>query len=487
MIDITRLRGFVAEGLKAIRAEVVDAEIFAAWNEQLIARLNYTSEIPCNGVQEPKSSSAYGVGVLATFRDGEELRVGYGSESGDLSIAGLRLALDKARRNAVHDPDFKSLPSPIGEKPTLERYHDPKAMELADETLVDLGWQALEGALVTFRAAGRLSSLIVNGDITVQKEKMAIKSTTGIEESDETTILMATITTMIEQENVKGTGWSTGPNLSSFSAYEAGREAARSALNTIGGQRIASGTYSVVFGPQAVTELADNLLIPSLSLDSIEAASSPYTGKLGLRIMSPLLHIYDHGALPGVMASKRVTCEGLPTGRTDLVERGILVGFLADDYTAKKLETNVRTFVPRSGFRFGGDGRSFRQRPSIFATNLVIEGAEELRHDELLARVGTGLYIGRIWYTYPINGLGPGDFTCTVVGDSYLIEDGKLAQPLKPNTVRLNDNFIHLFQQIIGVSRDKKPTLVWSAEETVVAPELAVSRVHVENIAEYMG
>jgi PmbA protein len=487
MIDIAELRRCVADGLEAIRSEVVDAEVFASWNEQLIARLNYTSDIPCNGVQEPKSSAAYGVGVLATFREGDELRLGFGSEPGDLSLAGVRLALEKARRNAVHDPDFKSLPSPSAEQPTLDQYHDPKVMDLADETLVDLGWEALEGALLTFRAAGQLTSLIVNGDVTVQTEKMAIKSTRGIEASDETTILMATITTMIEKENVKGTGWSTGTSLSTFSAREAGREAARSALHTIGGRRIASGAYTVIFGPQAVTEICDNLIIPALSLDTIDSSSSPYAEKLGLHIMSPLLHIYDDGAIPGAMASKRVTCEGLPTGRTDLVERGVLVGFLTDDYTAKKVGTALRTFVPRSGFRFGGGGRSFRQRPDIFATNLVLQGEEEISHEELLARVGTGLYIGRIWYTYPINGLGQGDFTSTVVGDSYLIENGRLSQPLKPNTVRINDNFIHLFQHIIGITREKKSTLVWAAEETVVAPEVALQGVHVENIAEYMG
>jgi predicted Zn-dependent protease len=71
------------------------------------------------------------------------------------------------------------------------------------------------------------------------------------------------------------------------------------------------------------------------------------------------------------------------------------------------------------------------------------------------------------------------------VRDSYLIADGKLARPLKPNTVRINDHFLMLFQQIIGVTRDEKPALVWSAEETVVAPELAGRRVHVENIADY--
>ncbi|MBI3328213.1 MAG: TldD/PmbA family protein [Nitrospinae bacterium] len=487
MIDLTELRRFVAEGLEAIRSEVVDAEIFAAWNDQLIARLNYTSDIPCNGVQEPKSCASQGVGVLASFQEGGELRLGFGSEAGDLSRESLRRALEKARRDAVHDPDFISFPSPTGEQPRLENYHDPKVMELSDETLVDLGWEALEGALLTFRAAGQLSSLIVNGDVTVQMEKMAIKSTRGIDEADETTILMATITTMIEKEHVKGTGWSTGTSLREFSAREAGREAAHSALNTMGGRRIPSGQYTVIFGPQAVTELCDNLIIPALSLDTLDSSSSPYNGKLGLPIMSPLLHIYDDGSIPGAMASKRVTCEGLATGRTDLVTGGRLVGFLADDYTAKKVGATLRAFVPRNGFRFGGGGRSFRQRPGIYATNLVLQGAEEVSHEELLARVATGLYIGRIWYTYPINGLGTGDFTSTMVGDSYLIEHGKLAQPLKPNTVRINDNFIHLFQRIIGISREKKSTLVWAAEEIVVAPEMGVQRVNVENIAEYMG
>ena len=221
MIDIATPQSLVAEGLEAIRSEVAETEIFAAGNEQLIVRLNYTSDMPRHGVQEPKSSAAYGVGVPATVRDGDELRVGFGSESGDLSISDLRRAPEKARCPAVHDPDFISLPSPIDEKP-------------------------------------------------------------------------------------------------------------------IGGE-------------------------------------------------------------------------------------------------------------------------------------------------------GTGLYIGRIWYTYPINGLSPGDFTCTVVGDSYLIEHGKLGQPLKPNSIRINDNFIQLFQNVIGVTRDKKPTLIWSAEETVIAPELAVRQLHVENIAESMG
>jgi hypothetical protein len=158
-----------------------------------------------------------------------------------------------------------------------------------------------------------------------------------------------------------------------------------------------------------------------------------------------------------------------------------------DDYSAKKREATAPSFVPHDGFRFEGDGRGFRRRLSIIATNQPVEGSEELRHEGLLARVGTGSYVGRIRYTYPINESRSGDFTSTIVGDSYPTAGGKLAQPLKPNTVRSNDHFISLFQQIIGVTCDKKPALVWSAEETVVAPELAVRRVHVENIADFAG
>jgi hypothetical protein len=38
-----------------------------------------------------------------------------------------------------------------------------------------------------------------------------------------------------------------------------------------------------------------------------------------------------------------------------------------------------------------------------------------------------------------------------------------------------------------SMSAPRSWAAMWSAEETVVAPQLAVRRVHVDNIAEYMG
>jgi PmbA protein len=117
---------------------------------------------------------------------------------------------------------------------------------------------------------------------------------------------------------------------------------------------------------------------------------------------------------------------------------------------------------------------------------VVVEGNETLRASELVRRVKDGLYIGRIWYTYPINGLSAGDFTCTVVGDSYIIRDGRIAEPLRPNTVRINDNIGNVLNNVIGLSDDVKGTIVWAADEVVYAPEIAVRSVHLEAIAGFM-
>jgi PmbA protein len=106
--------------------------------------------------------------------------------------------------------------------------------------------------------------------------------------------------------------------------------------------------------------------------------------------------------------------------------------------------------------------------------------------EELFRRVGHGLYIGRIWYTYPINGLRAGDFTCTVVGDSWIIRDGRLVAPLRANALRIDDNLSRLLTAIVGVTGDVKGTIVWAADEVVYAPEIAVTAVPVEAIGGFM-
>src|SRR5262249_58528052 len=75
---IAALRSVVTEALAfaSSQPDLVEAEVFAASNRSLLARLNYTSHLPCNGVEEPKSTETYGLGIRAVFSSPEGPRLG---------------------------------------------------------------------------------------------------------------------------------------------------------------------------------------------------------------------------------------------------------------------------------------------------------------------------------------------------------------------------------------------------------------------------
>jgi hypothetical protein len=524
MTPLSHLSQAAADALAFLRAQedIEEAEVFVASNGILHARLNYTSHIPCNGVEEPKSIENFGIGVQAVFKaastgsgqaaEGRLRRIGFGSEPSNLSIEGVRSALEKARLGAVADPEFKSLARPSGELRSLGEYHDPNLMDIADADLVDAGWRVVSGALRAFRSSETLADvapsadslgdlgLIIGGDVTIIQERVAIASFAMPEvQSDESALIMSFITAMVEGEAAKGSGYSAAPILAAFND-EAGRGAAQNAIAGIGGIRVPTGEYRVVLGQQAVTDILHNLILPGLSAGTFYAAASPFMGKLGQQVASPKFTLIDNGSAPGLVGSKGITCEGLPTGRTELIRHGRLVGLLTNHYEAQRLLADPKAreklggeagqypgaLIPRNGFRFArGGGRHFDAQPGIHATNVLIP-SDGSSTEDLLRRVDNGLYIGRIWYTYPVNGLRAGDFTCTVIGDSYLVRDGKLAEPIKPNTLRLNDNIRNVLGGVLGITLEGKPTLVWAADEIVYAPEIAVEKLQVQAIAEFM-
>ena len=516
MIPLAQLRRAVQEASAYLRTvpDVTEAEVFMASNANLLARLSYTSHIPSNGVEEPKSLESYGVGLRVVFKDSGETKVGFGSEPSDLSMAGVREALDKARRSAVHDPEFVSLPR-LSSRPrrTIAGYHDRQLMRLSDGHLVELGWAVVDGCLEAFQSSEELLEwastpdaipdlgLILTGDVMVLQERIAIGGTGQSHVlADESALITSVATSMVEGQFTKGTAWHVGSRLGEFSGAP-GAQAARNAIHSAGGRRVPDGEYRVVLGPQPVTDLLNNLVLPSLQLGTFHAWASPFEGKLGKRIASPLLSVYDHGAVKGLAASKGITDEGLPTGRTDLIRNGRLVGLLSSWYDTERMLRDPKgkeklgvepsrrrgAIAPRNGFRTGhGGGRHFDREPGATPTNVIVQGATALPSQELLRLVGDGLYIGRIWYTYPINGLARGDFTCTVVGDSYIIRDGRIAEPLKPNTVRINDSLHRVLNGVLGVGDTTKATIVWSADEMVHAPELAVERLEVKEIGEFL-
>ncbi len=519
MITLPKLKAAAQAALRQVSREkdIRAAEVFASSTGQSLCRLNYTSAIPCHGVEEPKSTESYGLGVRAVFEIDRETRVGFGSEARDLSPAGIRRAIEKARLNAVPDPEFSGFPEPMsnGKGPagkTSRDQADRTMMDLKDETLVTSGWRVLQEALKTFDRPEALSALgvakdrlaalglIVGGDVTVHRQRMAIASTTMPKvQTDESTYLTCSVTSMIERKAAKGTGYDATAHFSKFKG-EAGSEAVQQAIKAADGVRLPTGTYAVVLGPQPVADIMTNVVLPSLSADAFYASRSAFLGDIDRPIAANLLSVYDHGAAKGAVGTKRLTCEGLPTGRTDLIRRGTLCGLLSSHYETQRLLRDPQAreklglnpvehpdvLVPRNGFRLSSQGsRQFDAPPTIAATNVFIEGAQPHTTDSLLNLVGDGVYIGRIWYTYPMNGLRAGDFTCTIVGDSYEIKNGRLGAPLRGNAVRLTANIRLLLRNVLGITQAHRPIVGWASDEVIYAPEVAVRDVALAEIAQF--
>ena len=338
MVPVATLRVAVRDALAYISEQpgVVEAEAFASSNSNVTLRLNYTSHIPCNGIEEPKSVESSGIALRVAFRSYEGTKIGLGSEASDISLNGVVRALEKARQGAVLDREFDGLPRAVAQLPSLAEYHDPYLMRLRNSKLLGQGWDMLRQALDVFQSsedllaaleryrAGQATEgeetqlvdlgLILGGDVVLLQERIAIASTRMPEpQTDESTLVMSFATAMVEEMDSKGSGWSVGTHFADFTGQSAA-DAARRAIASMDGQRAPTGTYRVVLGPQPVAELLEWILLPGLYLDSFYANASPFMGKFGQRIASEALYLYDDGSVPGLAGSKAITDEGIAHG-----------------------------------------------------------------------------------------------------------------------------------------------------------------------------
>ena len=362
----------------------------------------------------------------------------------------------------------------------------------------------LDGALAAFakRAADPRTEhpgLIIGGDVSVIRDRIAIFNSNFAEvRTDESAHFNASVTSIIESLDAKGTASAIGDSAAAMrrDARVLGRDAVRRALALSHGARPAAGKYRVVLGPQPVAEILNYMVMGSLTTGAFHAASSAYHAKFGAPVMDSRLNLDDDPAFRAGAIRRRITCEGIPTRRVELIRDGKLVGLLSnfydthrmltDEHRAEKLGASAPAkldFPPLSGYRLGeGGGRRFDASPGSAGTNVVMRARGGVAERELVRAVGDGIYVGRIWYTYPINGQRAGDFTCTVSGDSHIIRDGKIAEPLAPNCLRINANIAQVFEHPLAVGSRPRPATVWGSPEAYYVPAIAVDSIELAEV-----
>jgi len=183
-----------------------------------------------------------------------------------------------------------------------------------------------------------------------------------------------------------------------------------------------AGEMQVVLGPGWPGVLLHEAVGHGLEGDFNRKGTSAFSGRIGERVAASGVTVIDDGAMNQRRGSLTIDDEGTPTGRTTLIENGILKGYLQDRLNARLV-----------GMAPTGNGRreSFAHAPMPRMTNtFMLAGNDD--PDELVNRVKDGIYArsfggGQVDITS-----GKFVFSCT---EAYRIRGGKIAEPIKGATL----------------------------------------------------
>jgi TldD protein len=137
---------------------------------------------------------------------------------------------------------------------------------------------------------------------------------------------------------------------------------------------------------------------------------------LGRRFGQDILTVFDDGSLPGLRGTHKYDDEGTPTGRSDLIKNGILVGRLHSRETAAKMGEKPTGNARATGYRYP---------PIVRMTNTAIEGGET-SFEDMIGDIELGIYACDMYGGQ--TALENFSFSSAY---AYMIRDGEIAEMVK--------------------------------------------------------
>ncbi len=217
------------------------------------------------------------------------------------------------------------------------------------------------------------------------------------------------------------------------------REALRIATVNLSAVPAPAGPMEVVLGPGWPGILLHEAVGHGLEGDFNRKGSSKFAGMVGKQVASKGVTVIDDGTIPDRRGSITVDDEGTPSGKTTLIEDGILVGYMQDRQNARLMGVDPT-----------GNGRreSYAHAPMPRMTNTYMTGGNADPAD-LVASLKDGIYAvgfggGQVDITN-----GKFVFSCT---EAYRVENGKVGAPVKGATL-IGDGATAMMQ-IKGLGND---------------------------------
>jgi TldD protein len=178
------------------------------------------------------------------------------------------------------------------------------------------------------------------------------------------------------------------------------------------------GEMPVVMGAGGSGILLHEAIGHAFEADFNRKNTSIFADKLHTKVCDANINIVDDGTIPFNRGAVNIDDEGVEGQKTYIVREGTLTSYLHD-----RISAGFYGVAPT------GNGRreSFRSIPIPRMRATYME-AGKYSEDEIIASVKNGVYVSN--FTNGQVQIGAGDFTF-FVKNGYLIENGKLTQPIK--------------------------------------------------------
>jgi TldD protein len=158
---------------------------------------------------------------------------------------------------------------------------------------------------------------------------------------------------------------------------------AERAVDLLTAPPLRGGRYTVVCNPRMAGVFAHEAFGHLSEADFVyENPQAKEMMVLGRRFGRDILTIADDGSIAGLRGTHKYDDEGTPTGRTDLIKDGILIGRLHSRETAAKMDEE-----PTGNAR----ATSYRYPPIVRMTNTFIEGGDT-SFEEMISEIDRGVY-----------------------------------------------------------------------------------------------
>lgn len=350
------------------------------------------------------------------------------ASTNQLTVHSVRAAAEKSVNLSLY-----TSPSPYNVFP--EKMNLPKVKGLYDEKSKDFtpkdALLYAERMLSVIR--GTPEVMVKSGEVTCLTGTTVVVNSRGICTSERKSLFFWYLFGM-SQQGPYNYVFDAATSLDGITVEKTAETFIKKAGSPMKSRKIHSFCGDVIFTPYAVFSILVPHLGYAVNAGNVVRGMSPFSGKMGVQVGSPLLTVEDNATLPGGVLSGSFDREGVPRRQLDVVQKGVLKTFLYDTQTA--LQDSTKSTGNASG--------GFRDIPRISCSNVVFhQGRTSFK--EMIEETGQGVLVQRVsGFPQFTSGLINGE-----IKEGYFIEKGEIKHAVSAGTLLGNfSTYLHSVQDV---------------------------------------